>query len=163
MKSEHYEIIINTKKALVLNILLFSSILLWGDIMSKIIGFHHIAIKAINFEQTVEFYKNAFNMSIKMEWGEGDSRSAMLEFSDGECIEIFSLGDTQTPQGKWLHVAFNVDSTQELFESAINAGAKVKMPPTEIDLQTSNGVVKIKIAFVEGLNGEELELFEYIN
>jgi len=131
--------------------------------MSKIKGFHHVAIKVINFDQSVEFYKKAFDMSIKMEWGQGDSRSAMLEFSDGECIEIFSLGQMETPQGKWLHIAFNVDSTEESFQTAINAGAKIKMAPTEMDLQTRNGIVKIKIAFVEGPNGEELELFENVN
>jgi len=58
--------------------------------MSKklISGFHHIALRAKDYDKTFEFYTKALGFTPKLSWGEGDSRAAMLDIRDRRCGEI---------------------------------------------------------------------------
>ncbi|KQX48346.1 MULTISPECIES: VOC family protein [unclassified Paenibacillus] len=55
-------------------------------------GFHHVAIRASNFEATVKFYTEGFGFTERLSWGEGDRRAVLLDTGDGDYLEVFAGG-----------------------------------------------------------------------
>ena len=85
----------------------------------------------------------------------------MIDLGNENFIEIFSGGDelSDSVNNGLLHIALRSDDCSRDLESAINAGAIVTMPVTDIELQTQP-VKKIRIAFCKGLQGDVIEFFE---
>lgn len=130
--------------------------------MSRITGFHHIALRASNFDKTVEFYK-ALGMTECVRWGEGDGRAVMLGMSDGGRIEVFAGGENRgRVDERFLHLAFNVDDVDAVYEAAVKAGAVTKRAPYEASPPDAEPAIKMYIAFVYGPDGELLEFFKEI-
>ena len=78
----------------------------------KITGVHHIALKAVNFEESLKFFTEGLGMKFYTQWGEGDGRIAMLDLGDGGRLEMFADGsDEFSPNGKWVHFAMKVTDT----------------------------------------------------
>lgn len=122
-------------------------------------GFHHIALRAFDFEKTLQFYKDAFGYERRFGWGEPGKRAAMLGAGDSNFMEIFEgreAGDI--PEGAVLHFAVRVADTDAVYQKALAAGATSVVEPKNVDL-AGDYVVKIRIAFVKGLDGEVIELF----
>ena len=126
-------------------------------------GIHHVAINALDFDKSYEFYTKGLGFVPLMCWGEGDSRAAMLDVGNGSCIELFAGGKEGNSdivkQGEWIHLAFAVESVDNAFSVTVQAGATVRNEPFNIDV-ASDPVKKIHIAFVKGLNGEIIEFFQ---
>jgi catechol 2,3-dioxygenase-like lactoylglutathione lyase family enzyme len=59
-------------------------------------GFHHIALKAKDFEASLKFYTEGLGMEFYTQWGEGDKRIAMLDLGDGSILELFAGGMAYT-------------------------------------------------------------------
>lgn len=124
-------------------------------------GFHHVALKAGNFEKSVKFYTDGLGFEKSMSWGEGDGRAVMLDTGDGNFLELFAGGTPgDKPEGSLLHMAFRTDNCDMALNQAIAAGAVVTMEPADIDIK-SNPVTKVRIAFCKGPDGELLEFFQY--
>ncbi len=121
-------------------------------------GFHHVALRAVDFEATVAFYK-ALGFTEKNTWGEGDSRVILLDAGDGNYMEVFAGGTEQLPDGAFFHVAFRTDDVDAAVETAKAAGAQVTVEPKDVVLG-KNPPTPVRIAFVKGLNGESLEFFK---
>ena len=122
-------------------------------------GFHHIAIRAFDFDKTVTFYKEAFGYERHYGWGDPGSRAAMLGVGDGNYVEIFegrNSGDV--PEGGVIHYAVRVDDPDAVYQSALAVGATTVMEPKDVDIQGDH-VVRVRIAFVKGLDVEVIELF----
>ncbi len=124
-------------------------------------GFHHIALKANNFEASIEFYK-LLGFSVKCSWGEGDERITMLDMGDGTIIELFAGGSNEPAEGRYFHLAINADDIDFAYNTAIQAGATCKMEPTVINLDSKPSPITINIAFVYGPSGEVLEFFKVV-
>lgn len=132
--------------------------------MKKSGGFHHIAMRVKDFERVVEFYTSGLGYKKDISWGVGDGRAQMIDIGNNNYIEIFAGGTQETcaeNQGL-LHIALRSDDCNKDVEKALNAGAILTMPVTDIDLDTSP-VKKIRIAFCKGLQGEIIEFFEERN
>src|SRR4051794_3754953 len=116
-------------------------------------GIHHIAINAVDFDKSLDFYTKGLGFKPVMCWGEGDSRAAMLDTGNGSCIELFSGGKEENSgivkQGEWIHLAFGTDDVDSAYSVALIAGARMRNEPFNIDVQ-SEPVTKIRIAFVFG-------------
>jgi catechol 2,3-dioxygenase-like lactoylglutathione lyase family enzyme len=124
-------------------------------------GFHHVAIRAVDFDRSVAFYTEALGFKRAYGWGEGDDRAAMLDIGDGNYVELFAGGKPRTsseepPLG---HFAIRVPDTDAAFKRAVEGGAAVTMEPKTIDIQ-GDTVVTVRIAFVKGPDGEVIEFFE---
>ena len=126
-------------------------------------GIHHIAINALDFDKSFEFYTSGLGFKPVMCWGEGGSRAAMLDVGNGSCIELFSGGKEGNgdviKQGEWIHLAFMAADVDLAFSTALQDGATVSKEPFNIDV-ASDPVTKIRIAFVKGINGEIIEFFQ---
>lgn len=120
-------------------------------------GFHHIAIRVIDFDKTISFYTEVLGFTERVRWGEGDKRAIMLDTGDGNYLEVFAGGaEGQKGEGAFLHLALRSDNVVEAVELARAAGMEVTEEPKDAVL----GGVHVRIAFFKGPDGEIIELFQ---
>lgn len=124
-------------------------------------GFHHIGIKVKNFDASIKFYTEGLGFTVIRTWGEGDGRAAMLDIGGGDIMEMFAGGsDELNRENVWQHFAMHVDDTDQAYECAIRAGAKTIRLPETVTLDSKPEKLTIRIAFVSGPDGEQLEFFK---
>ena len=124
-------------------------------------GFHHVAIRAFDFDASVRFYTEALGFVEKMRWGEGPKRAIMLDAGDGNYLEIFANGAPgQKPEGAILHFALRTTDVDAAIERARAAGAEVTIEPKDVHLQSTPGPTSIRLAFCKGPDGEVIEFFD---
>ena len=125
-------------------------------------GFHHIGLKAADFEKSLAFYK-ALGLKEVVRWGEGEKTIAMLDIGDGGRIELFANGgDEFSENGKFVHFAMKVDDVEKAYETALAAGATPHIAPKVVPLDSKPERISINIAFVKGPDGEQLEFFKQV-
>lgn len=122
-------------------------------------GFHHVALRAHDFEGTVKFYTEGLGFTERHSWGEGDKRIVLLDSGDGNYLEVFAGGTEQKPEGSYFHVAFRSNDVDAAVRHAVAAGAVVTVEPKDAVLG-DNPPTPVRIAFVKGLNGEIIEFFQ---
>jgi len=127
----------------------------------KGMGFHHIALKAVDFEASLKFYE-ALGMKFYTQWGEGDGRIAMLDLGDGGILELFA-GGAEGANTNYIHFAMKVDDVDAAYETALKAGAKPKSAPVVVPVDSAPVKVTLNCAFVYGPDGEELEFFKILS
>jgi catechol 2,3-dioxygenase-like lactoylglutathione lyase family enzyme len=122
-------------------------------------GFHHIGLKCADIEKSIAMYQ-ALGMKEVMRWGEGDGLVVMLDLGDGGRLEMFANGsDEFSPNGKWIHFALKVTDVDAAYCHALSVGFTSHMEPTSMVLATNPSPTPIRIAFVCGPDGEQLEFF----
>lgn len=130
----------------------------------KGMGFHHIALKAVDFEKSIEFYTEGLGMKLYSMWGEGDGRIAMLDLGDGGILELFAGGNTsEAVNPKYIHFALKVDDVDAAYAAALKAGAEPKSAPKVVPLNSTPVKLTLNCGFVYGPSGEELEFFRVVN
>ena len=126
-------------------------------------GFHHIALRAANFEATLRFYSEGLGFVRAYGWGEGDSRAALMDAGDGNYVEVFAGGrgtpGEDAPEGALLHYALRVADADAAYARALAAGARPHIEPKNVTLQ-GDPPVPIRIAFCKGPDGEIIEFFQ---
>ncbi len=126
----------------------------------KKFGFHHIALAAVNADETVKFYQEALGLEILRKWETNGAYGYMLDMGDGGILEIFPGGNKEVPvNADWLHLALSTDDVDGAYEACLKAGATSHMVPQDIVIQ-SEPPMPARIAFVKGLNGEQVEFFQ---
>ncbi|MFW5787617.1 MAG: VOC family protein [Halanaerobiales bacterium] len=131
--------------------------------MNNINGFHHLALKADDYEQTIEFYVQGLNFDIDLEWEMDDGkRAAMVNTGNENYLEIFEGREKEIQNGAYLHLAFSTSDCEQALTKAQNAGAEITQQPQELEIP-SEPVKKVKIAFCKGPDGEIIEFFEELS
>ncbi len=126
------------------------------------LGFHHIGLKAADFERSRAFY-TALGMKEVVSWGGGENRITMFDLGNGDRIELFaSGGDEYSANGKWIHFAMTVEDVDAAYAHALSVGALPMTPPKTVDLDSTPMKISIRIAFVYGPDGEQLEFFKQV-
>ena len=132
------------------------------------LGYAHMAIAAKDFDKSLTFYK-ALGMKVYTQWGEGDSRIALLDTGNGDLVELFARPDLVTHKvaspadgNPFLHFAFSAQNVDEAYRIALEAGATPVTPPTEMPLRSHPVSLTLRVAFVKGPSGEELEFFKTV-
>jgi len=123
------------------------------------VSFHHVALKVNDFDRSIAFYQ-ALGFEVFRSWGEGDSRACMMNIGSNEYFEIFAGGKEETPYGRYFHLACKVDNCDEAVKVAKEAGAKVKSEPRDVDIPSEPEIYPVRIAFIYGPDGEEIEFFQ---
>ena len=124
-------------------------------------GFHHVAIRAFDFDKTIRFYTDGFGFSVRYSWGNDGERATMMDMGDGNYLDIFEGrgAANEIPEGGILHFALRVASCDDAYEAAISAGAMTVMEPADLVVDGAYPVT-IRIGFVRGFDGEVIEFFE---
>ena len=73
-----------------------------------------------------------------------------------DILEIFHSEELGT--GCFKHIAVSCDDVDSLYKRALAFGGGSLMAPKDAVLEL-NEPVKVRLAFVSGINGEEIELF----
>ncbi len=136
-------------------------------------GFHHVAIRAMDFDETIRFYTEGLGFRVHLPFsipGRID-RAAFLDTGDGRFIEVFGQGsivqaegrrrepNEERTEGALLHFCLKVVDTNAAFARAIAAGASARVEPVTRRL-SEDPLVEVRIAFVTGPNGEVIEFME---
>ena len=125
-------------------------------------GFHHIGLKYTDLARSLGFY-TAIGLKEVVRWGNEGNEIVMLALSDGGRVELLPSGDEEyVTNGKWLHFAIAVDDVDAAYENALAAGAPSLIPPKTVELDSTPEKISIRIAFVKGPDGEELEFFKQL-
>ena len=123
--------------------------------------FHHVALKAKDFDAAVNFYKDVLGLKEKIMWMMGDTPAIMLEMSCGGIVEIFGLGsDEEELSPRWVHMAVVVDDIPAVYKKAIEYGAKPLVEPDKMIIQGKEKALETEYAFIQGVAGE---VFEFID
>lgn len=118
-------------------------------------GFAHVALYTERFEETIEFYQKVFDAE-NLGFFETNVRACWLSVG-GDVLEIFE--SEKYDDGSFKHIAIACDNVDELFNKALANGAQPHVYPKDISLDLIQKV-NARIAFVKGLNDEQIELFE---
>ena len=128
------------------------------------LGFHHIALRASDFDRSVAFYRDALGCPVVAAWGEAPRRVAMVDLGDDGRIEIFEGPYCGTRiaaacLADWFNLAMRTQNADLAYSRALEAGASSVTPPKDVDIQ-SDPVMPVRIAFVGGPDGEVIEFFQ---
>ena len=136
-------------------------------------AFHHVALRATDFDRTVKFYTEGLGFRVHHEFavpGRID-RAAFLDAGDGRYVEIFgpdsavqSEGRRRQPgedrtEGALLHFCLRVADTEAAYARALAAGAEPRVAP-RTSVLNQDPPVEVRIAFVTGPEGEVIEFFQ---
>ena len=136
-------------------------------------GFHHVAIRAIDFDETIRFYTEGLGFTVHFPFsvpGRID-RAAFLDAGDGRFVEVFGQGSTvqsegrrrrpdeERTEGALLHFCLRVADTAASYKRALAGGAEPRVEPVTRQL-SQDPLVEVSIAFVTGPNGEVIEFMQ---
>jgi glyoxylase I family protein len=133
-------------------------------------GFHHVAVRAVDFDATVTFYTEGLGCTVHYEFsvpGRID-RAAFLDAGDGRYIEVFGTGSTvqaegrrrqpgeEPTEGALLHFCLRVADVDASCARALAAGGVTRVAPRTAALG-GEPPAEVRIAFISGPNGEVIE------
>jgi catechol 2,3-dioxygenase-like lactoylglutathione lyase family enzyme len=136
-------------------------------------GFHHVAIRAVDFDETIRFYTEGLGFRVHFPFavpGRID-RAAFLDAGDGRFVEVFGSGSMVQAEGPRrqagqeptevavLHFCLRVADTDASYVRALAAGAASRVEPATRRL-SEDPLVDVRIAFVTGPNGEVIEFMQ---
>ena len=133
-------------------------------------GFHHVAIRAVDFDETIRFYTEGLGFQVHYRFSvpERIDRAAFLDAGDGRFIEVFGDGsivqsegrrrfpNEEPVEGAVLHFCLRVADVEASYAKALAAGAHSRVAPRTSRLG-EDPPVEVRIAFVTGPNGEVIE------
>lgn len=117
-------------------------------------GIAHCGLYVSRLEETVQFYKDVFGAE-NLGFFQASARGCWLRLGE-DILEIFESADLGT--GCFKHIAIACDDVDALHERAIECGGASLVEPKEAVLGLKKPV-KARLAFVTGINGEQIELF----
>ena len=127
--------------------------------MSKVTGVHHIAVRALDFDRSVRFYTQTLGLTLKNTWMQPTGRAGLVEIAHGNYMEIFEWKPTSmTGEPVILHFCLRTDDVDGLTERARAYGFAVTTEPLSLGLDTSIGRMSLRLSYISGPDGEEIEL-----
>jgi glyoxylase I family protein len=130
-------------------------------------GFHHIALRARDFEKSFKFYTEVLGFTLAHQWGEGPGRIALLDMGDGNYVELFASTPEQTPaEGAeipapypwpYFHLAIRSVDVPADIERVRAHGCTITVEPKSVPV--GNPSKTIHVGFFLGPDGETLEFF----
>ena len=97
---------------------------------------HHMAINSANFEQTVRFFQEVFQMEVSRT--RGDAPSRQLWFQQG--IQINEVSEIAPAEGVWDHVGIEVSDKVDILNKISSYGCTV-LPNKPHWFRTPDGFV----------------------
>jgi catechol 2,3-dioxygenase-like lactoylglutathione lyase family enzyme len=120
-------------------------------------GFHHMALRATDYEKSLAFYRDGLGFPVAHSWGEGAGRIALLELGDGNYLELFASEEGWKPEAgnQFFHLALRSTDVDADIEHVRALGCPITIEPKSVPV---NGKT-IRVGFFLGPDGETLEFF----
>lgn len=115
-------------------------------------GTHHVALRTPNFAAMEKFYTETLGLKVIRRW---DQVPIIFLDIGGTTIELISSQDAAagpTPTGGWDHIAFHVESVDEVYADLKGKGVEFTVEPKD--------VFSVRIAFFKDADGNKVEIFE---
>lgn len=121
-------------------------------------GFHHVALRARDYEKSLAFYTEGMGFPLAHSWGEDDRRIALLNLGDGNYLELFATPtDLEITGGnQFFHLALRSVDVDADIEKVRALGCPITIEPKSVDV---NGKT-IRVGFFLGPDGETWEFFQ---
>jgi glyoxylase I family protein len=121
-------------------------------------GFHHIALRARNFDASLAFYTEGMGFPVAHSWGEGEKRIALLDLGDGNYLELFACPEETEIVGgnQFFHLALRSVDVDADIEKVRAQGCPITIEPKSVPV---NGKT-IRVGFFLGPEGETWEFFQ---
>ena len=121
-------------------------------------GFHHMALRARNFDASLAFYTEGMGFPVAHSWGEGDKRIALLDLGDGNYLELFACPEATEIVGgnQFFHLALRSLEVDSDIEKVRLLGCPITIEPKSVEV---NGKT-IRVGFFLGPEGETWEFFQ---
>lgn len=149
------------------------------ELIENITAFHHVSIKAQDFDETVSFYKK-LGFEMVHDWPLPDfnlEKCAMLHHKNiNYYLEICDKNSDIPTQGRkrkdndeyienaLLHICFTVKDAEKARIKAIEYGAKdLSEGVFQLDLINKNKTISVRNSLVYSPNGEVIEFLENVN
>ena len=135
-------------------------------------GYHHVAIRAIDYDFTLNFYVDGLGFKREYGWGTDDranggkdTRAALLDSGDGNYLEVFAGGSgelwPELPETVFMHIAFRTTDIHGAIERVRALGAPITVEPKSVVPPNADKPEKtFTVAFFRGPNGEIVEFFQ---
>jgi len=117
-------------------------------------GIAHCALYVSRMEETVQYYINVFGAE-NLGYFQASSRGCWLKLGE-DVLEIFHSDDLGT--GCFKHIAIACDDVDSLYNRALEYGCASLVEPKNAVIGLKDPV-NVRLAFVTGINGEQIELF----
>jgi catechol 2,3-dioxygenase-like lactoylglutathione lyase family enzyme len=120
-------------------------------------GFHHLALRATDYEKSLAFYTEGLGFTLAHSWGEGPGRIALLDLGDGNYLELFASEPGWKPDAgnQFFHLALRSIDVDADIEKVRALGCPITVEPKSVPV---NGKT-IRVGFFLGPDGETLEFF----
>ena len=124
-------------------------------------GFHHLSLKVVNYEASLDFYIKGLGFQNKTSWQSAQgTHTALLDTGDGNYLEVSEVsGTAPEPGGLVAHFALRTDDCDLAVRKAREAGAEITVEPKDVVLK-SDPPLPVRIAFCKGPDGELIEFFQ---
>ena len=127
--------------------------------------YFHIFLAVTDLERSLKFYSEAFEGSKMLyEFTIDGLDICMFSLGNGCVLEMLEVPESDPLDGKWQHIAFEVDDIEDQYNRLMKAGATVKMPlEFTTVLKGRNGYPDTQCCGVHvlGPDGEEIELCQH--
>jgi catechol 2,3-dioxygenase-like lactoylglutathione lyase family enzyme len=140
-------------------------------------GLAHVAIQAKDYKATIEFYTQVLGFRVGHHWSlpafQIKEASMLVSPDQRTCIEIFdneavipaqgkkASSEEEIAHGALLHLAFYVDRVDEIYQKALDHGAKAYIEPGQLSLGEPPLVVRNAVIYSP--NGEVIEFIEDVD
>ncbi len=82
--------------------------------------FHHISLRAKNFEDSMRFYTELAGLKVCKQFEAGGGNVAYLADAEGDTqVEIIALPEGQTYEGKGMFLCFATENLEAVHEKAL--------------------------------------------
>ncbi len=132
-------------------------------------GFHHMALRARDFDKSLDFYVNGLGFPVAHQWGEGAGRIALLDLGDGNYLELFGSAPGQSPEPgadvpphwPFFHLALRSTDVDKDIETVRALGCPITVEPKSVPVGDADHPTKIiRVGFFLGPDQETLEFFQ---
>lgn len=121
-------------------------------------GFHHIGLYVQDMDKSLAFYTKGLGGEINFSFPSSTGKTIyLIDLGGHAVVELLPSGNGEPESNAhWAHIALDTKDTRAAYQMAMDAGAKDRTPPQDVQL----GTMAVCNAFVTGPDGEVIEFFE---
>lgn len=124
---------------------------------------HHVALTVKDYDRSKQFYCHTLGMQCINEWTFQGKRLCFLDVGGGSFLELHSGAGDAPPKGpQYLHFCLHTSDLERAYKRAVAHGAAPKRPPFDFLIESEPTPMPVKVAWLYGPDGEEIELFQHV-